>query len=329
MIKIFLRQKIDLAKHGQLMDTPQPAGEIFTPDNRTNLYYINDLYARVAEYVSYKMDKLHEIQVNITSGVWGGTYLIADERGKSLRRLWRLYCLVNLPQGTPLDKHENLEKLVEVYTKAFVDVFRPCGLDLQLKMWGGRLPYSNKIRPTITMHLEDKNDIVRWLRPIIVWNSATWEQSIIYDSVRLVKELKVNLNYDKGPTLTDAQEIKYLLQDVIITYHTLEGAHDPDFIEHAQPIIDDMKQTFLKGLFEEEEIKALYEKVLNNALVYGYEQTLQEHYGKHGLDVRKVEDWPVQKINFVPEGLQETLIPPIQNLFATFRSNLENGSGSK
>ncbi len=207
-----------------------------------------ELYGKVAVSVSSRMRQIHNIDVPITSGIWGGTYLIADPFGKSLRRIWRFYCIVNLPQNSPLDKHENLEKLVTVYFKTFVEAFLPYGLALDLKMWGGRLPHSNKKRPTITMHLEDANRKINWLRPIIVWNQAEWEQSIIYDSVRLVKELKDSLDIERGPVLTDPKTIKYLLQDVIITYRTLEKAHSPDFLEHAEPLIADLTQTFKSHL---------------------------------------------------------------------------------
>lgn len=66
-------------------------------------------------------------------------------------------------QNSPLDKHENLEKLVNVYFKTFAELFLPYGLALDLKMWGGRLPHSNKKRPTITMHLEDANRKINWV----------------------------------------------------------------------------------------------------------------------------------------------------------------------
>jgi hypothetical protein len=295
------------------MEAPKASGPVFTEDDCLNLYYVNELYGKVAECVSSRMNEFHNIDVPITSGVWGGTYLIADPQGKSLRRIWRLYCIVNLPQNSPLDKHENMEKLVTVYYKTLAEAFQPHGLALDLKMWGGRLPHSNKARPTITMHMEDANRKINWLRPIIVWNTATWEQSILYDSVRLVKELKDSLNLDRGPVLTDPKTIKYLLQDVIIT----------EFLEHAEPIIADMTQTFLEGLFDPLQIRDLYHKILENALVYGYEQTLADHYSKHGLDVTQVENWPVEKINFVPEELQAKLTPPIQDIFATFKSNLD------
>ena len=215
------------------MEAPKASGPVFTEDDCLNLYYLNELYGKVAVCVASRMRQTHNIDVPITSGVWGGTYLIADPCGKSLRRIWRLYCIVNLPQNSPLDKHENMEKLVSVYFKTFAEAFQPHGLELDLKMWGGRLPHSNKTRPTITMHLEDANRKINWLRPIIVWNQAEWEQSIIYDSVRLVKELKDSLDIERGPVLTDPKTIKYLLQDVVITYRTLEKAHSPEFLEHA------------------------------------------------------------------------------------------------
>ena len=305
------------------MEAPKASGPVFTKDNCLNLYYLNELYGKVAECVSSRMREMHSIDVPITSGVWGGTYLIADPQGKSLRRIWRLYCIVNLPQNSPLDKQENMEKLVAIYFKTFAEAFQPHGLLLDLKMWGGRLPHSNKTRPTITMHLEDANRKINWLRPIIIWNTATWEQSIIYDSVRLVKELKDSLNLDRGPVLTDPKTIKYLLQDVIITYRTLEKAHSPEFLEHAAPLIAEMTQTFLEGLFDPLQIRDLYHKILENALVYGYEKTLADHYAKYGLDVSQVEDWPVEKINWVPDELQAKLIPPIQDIFAIFKSNLD------
>ncbi len=56
--------------------------------------------------------------------------------------------------------------------------------------------------------------------------------------------------------------------------------------------------------------------------MYGYEQTLAAYYSKYGLDVTRVQDWPAEKINWVPEELQEKVIPPIQDIFATFKSNL-------
>ncbi len=110
---------------------------------------------------------------------------------------------------------------------------------------------------------------------------------------------------------------------MIITYRTLEQAHSLEFLEHAEPLIADMTQTFLEGLYDPLQIRGLYHKILENALVHGYEQTLAAYFSKYGLDVGQVQDWPAEKINWVPDELQAKLIPPIQNIFATFKSNLD------
>ncbi len=99
------------------MEAPQASGPVFTEDDCINLYYLNELYGKVAVSVSSRMRQIHNIDGPITSGIWGGTYLIADPFGKSLRRIWRFYCIVNLPQDSPLDKHENMEKLVSVSSR--------------------------------------------------------------------------------------------------------------------------------------------------------------------------------------------------------------------
>ena len=117
------------------MEAPKASGPVFTEDDCINLYYLNELYGKVAVSVSSRMRQIHNIDVPITSGIWDGTYLIADPLGKSLRRIWRLYCIVNLPQDTPLDKHENMEKLVSVYFKTFAEAFVSHGLALDLKIF--------------------------------------------------------------------------------------------------------------------------------------------------------------------------------------------------
>lgn len=301
----------------------QASGPIFTKDDRTNLYYLNELYGNIAKYVSQKMHDSFGFELPITSGVWGGTYLITDEDGKSKRRIWRYYCLINLPQNSPLDEHKNMEHLVGFYCQAFETAFKPYGLGLKLKMWGGRLPYSNATKPSLTMHLEDTSNYIRWLRTFFVWNTVTWEESVIHDMGRNIKVLKESLDLDRRPVSKETDETKFLLQDVIITYRTLEKACHPDFIEHAEPIIEEMTNRFLSGLVDPKLIQELYVKVYESALVYGFEQAMNAFYGKAGLDVRRIEDWPVEKINWVPDELKEKLIPSITDLFEGFRANLE------
>jgi hypothetical protein len=102
----------------------------------------------------------------------------------------------------------------------------------------------------------------------------------------------------------------------------VENACSSEFIEHAQPLIDEMVDHFLKGLFDPALIRELFFKVRKNELVRGFEGALHGPYSEAGLNIRRVEDWPVEKINWVPEELRKKLIPPIQNLFASFKTHL-------
>ena len=302
---------------------------IFSEDHRINLYYINELYQKIGEEAANRLKDAYGIPLEITSGIWGGTYLIAKPNGLSRRRIWRLYSIVNLPQNSPLDIHENFEKLIVIYADVYKEVFAVCDLELELKMWGGKLPHSNKVKPSITMHMEDNTGKIRWLRTFFIWNKASWEESIISDTVRIIKEYKPFFDLKRGPIKKNPKDLKYLLQDIIIIYRTLEGACSDDFKDHAAPIIEVMMQAFMDGLHDPERINELYKTVFNNALIYGFEETLEQPFKKEGLDIHTLENWPVEKINWIPEELKQKLVPPIQNLFKGFKEELEANRGLK
>ena len=305
-----------------MKDYPQASVSVFSEDHLINLYYLNELYGNIAAHVSREMLEDFQLDIPISSGIWGGTYLIADKTGKSRRRIWRLYSIVNLPQNSPLDKKENLERLIALYSKAYSDAFKPFGLELDLKMWGGTLPFSCLKKPSFTMHMEDATERVRWMRAFFVWNHVPWEESIIYDTVRIIKEYKAYFDLKKGPVVKDSKDIKYILQDIIIIYRTLEKALTGDFVEHAEPVIQELMGRFMEGLHKPKLINELYQKVFENALIYGFEEGLHLHFSKADLNIQEVEKWPVEKINWVPESLKEKLIPPIKELFSGFKSNL-------
>ena len=311
-----------------MTDLLKASGPVFSEDHLINLYYIQELYQNIAAHASRRMLEEYQIDVPITSGIWGGTYLIADPDGKAKRRIWRLYSIVNLPQRSPLDTRDNLDRLIDIYHRAYISAFEPYGLELSLKMWGGTLPYSCRKKPSFTMHMEDATGRVKWLRAFFIWNHVPWEESIIYDVVRIIKEYKEFFDLRKGPVNKDPKDIKFLLQDIIIIYRTLENALNPDFIEHAEPIIQELMEKFMVGLFEPKAIMDLYEKVFKNALIYGFEEALADPFRQAGLNIQAVEEWPQDKINWVPEVLKEKLIPPVQALFASFKANLEKNKTS-
>lgn len=252
--------------------------------------------------------------------------MVGLDDGQAKTQVARLYSIVNLPQNTLLDRTENFECLMEIYQQTFCSIFKRYGLNLVDPRWGEAIPYSNKERPTTALQLWDTTGRASFVRAFFVWNEATWEESIIYDMIRNIKVLKELLNIRTRPPKKESAEIKFLLQDVLITYFTLQAALTPDFVEHAEPIIKDLFDQFIQGMHSEQTIEEQYHKVYSNALVYGFEEALLIPYKKSGLDVRYVEDWPVEKINFVPDELKEKLVPALQAPWKKFRANLEKQS---
>ena len=212
---------------------------LIEPDNKINLFYLHETFRSLAGVVSDRLREERGIDIPITSGMWGGSYLIADDYGKARTNVVRLYCLINLPQGTPLDDKKNFEHLIEIYHRTFRNTFLAYNLDFVDPQWGEPVPYSNRIRPTTTLQMWDKSQRVKFLRAFFVWNTATWEESVIYDAIRNIKQLKELLDLNQRPGRKEPQELKFLLQDILITYFTLYPALSEDFVEHAEPIIQE------------------------------------------------------------------------------------------
>jgi hypothetical protein len=300
----------------------KPIGPLFRAEKYLNLFVLNNIYRQVARSAYTQFSSSEAKSEEVSSGIWGGTYLIADESGFAKNKIQRMYCIVNLPQEKSFDDKEELKRFMELYYEISSNAFRPLGLDFKLEGWGDTLPYSNQAKPSLIMHLSEANRRVRLLRIFFIFNSAIWEESIIYDSIRNLKVLKELLNIDSRPIKKDSEELKFLMQDVIIVYRTLQKALHPDFIEHAEPTIKELIKHYLAGLYDADLIWELYLKVFNSAIVYGLEETLAESYMKVGLDIHTFEDWPIDKINWVPDDLKNKLIPPIQELFRGFQENL-------
>ncbi len=302
-------------------------GNLYPKDNRINLYYFHNLLKVIGESVSLQMKQEHKINIPITAGMWGGSYMVANDDGQAKTNVRRLYSIVNLPQSSPLSKVENFECLMEIYQQTFHTTFKRYGLNLVDPRWGESIPYSNRIKPTTALQMWDKTGKANFIRAFFVWNEATWEESIIYDMIRNVKVLKELLNIDVRPPKKESSELKFLLQDVLITYFTLYSALTPDFVEHAKPIIKNLFNQFVSGMKSDEAIEEQYHKVYSNALVYGFEEALRIPYSKENLDVRKVEDWPADKINHVPNELKEKLVPALQAPWKKFQANLKTKYG--
>ncbi|NIY18610.1 MAG: hypothetical protein GWM98_29015 [Nitrospinaceae bacterium] len=300
---------------------------LFAGEHRVNLYYLHEMFRHTAQMVRDRLQAETGIDVPITAGMWGGSYLVADNLGVSRTNVVRLYSLVSLPQNTPLDEPDNFEKLMEIYRDTLIANCGKYQMRLVDPRWGEKVPCTNRIRPTTTLQMWDASRRVKFVRAFFVWNRATWAESIIYDAIRNIKQIKELLDIDHRPQKKAPDELKFMLQDVLIIYFTLKPALTPDFAEHAEPLIKKLFDQFIGGLHDPERIEELYHMVHSNALVYGYEEALEEPYRQEGLNIHQIEDWPVEKINFVPQELKDKLIPYLEGTFERFRKNLA-GVGS-
>lgn len=288
---------------------PKLPERLFSEDGRINLYYLHEAFKGVAELVSIRLKQNAQIDVPLSGGMWGGSYLVADDNGRARTNVVRLYNIVSLPRNGPLEDGSLFEQMMEIYHQTAKSAFKNYGLDFIDPQWGEPIPYTNQIKPTTTLQMWDATKRVKYHRAFFVWNSAPWEESIVYDAVRNIKALKELLDVNRRPGKKTADEMKFLLQDVLVTYFTLLPALTPDFAEHAKPIIKELLDHFLKGMRDEELVENQFHKVYSNALVYGYEEALEGPYKQDGLDIQQVETWPVEKINWVPRKLKETLCP--------------------
>ena len=158
-------------------------GNLYPEGNRINLYYLHNLFKVIGESVSLQMKQQHKVSVPITSGMWGGTYMVALDDGQAKTNVVRLYSIVNLPQNSPLDRIENFECLMETYQQTVCTTFKRYGLNLVDPRWGESIPYSNNERPTTALQMWDTAGKAKFVRAFFVWNEATWE-AVSYTHLR-------------------------------------------------------------------------------------------------------------------------------------------------
>lgn len=309
-----------------MSEIPKLPERLYHDDGKFNLCHLHELYKALAHKVSLQISGELQEEITITSGMWGGSYLVANEEGKAHSNVVRLYSLVNLPLNTSLDKKENFERLMVLYHQSFSNTFASYNLHFVDPQWGEPIPYTNSKRPTTALQMWEKNNKVKFLRAFYVWNNVPWEDSIIYDTIRNIKVIKEMLDMNVRPVKRPPEEYKFLLQDVLIIYYTLHGALSPDFLEHAEPIMKELLDKFLGGLHDPEIIEELYLNLYSNAIVYGLEEALEEPYKKAGLDILNVENWPIEKINWVPKELRENLGCSLKEVFSSFKTNLEKNN---
>ena len=305
-----------------MSETPKLPERLLHDDGKFNLYYLNEIYKTIAYKVSIQLSEELQEEIKITAGIWGGQYLIANDEGKARTNIARLYSLVNLPQNSLLYKKENFERLVISYHQVTSNSFSNYDLHLVDPKWGQRIPYTNKKRPTTVLQMWEKNNKLKFFRAFYVWNNVPWEDSVIYDTIRNIKVVKELLDISRRPVKRPTDEYKFLLQDVLIIYYTLHNALTLDFREHAEPIMSELLKNFLNGMHDPEIIEEQYLNLYSNAIVHGLEEALEGPYKKEGLDIKNVENWPEEKINWVPKELKKSVGRSLTEKFVGFKNKL-------
>ena len=309
-----------------MSEAPKLPERLFHDDGKFNLYHLNELYKALAHKISLEISEELQEEITITSGMWGGQYLIANEEGKARTNVVRLYCLVNLPQNTQLDKKENFERLMILYHQNLSNTFATYNLHFVNPRWGKPIPYTNQQRPTTVLQMWEKYNKVKFIRAFYVWNNVPWEDSVIYDTIRNIKVIKELLDINRRPVKRPTDEYKFLLQDVLIVYYTLHGALTPGFREHAEPIMTELLEKFLNGMHDPEIIEEQYLNLYSNAIVHGLEEAMEGPYKRAGLDILSIENWPVEKINWVPQELKENVGRSLTEKFSSFKKNLKKNN---
>src|SRR5438105_7309760 len=238
---------------------PTASGPVFAPDGRANSLYLNELFDAVAKETSTRLHRRYGADIQLTGGLWGGSWYFADERGYTRARFRRLYGLLCVPQNRGLEDPGNLKLMFKVYASALADAFEPYGIALGDANGGDIIGYSNRIRPTLDFQMWDANKKIDYIRCFFSYNAATWEEAYLYDTVRLIKQTKEVLdkkNLAEPPHL-EGMAVRFQLQDIVILYHTLKPALSEQTVAVARPLVERITSRFAQGMNDEDEMRRL------------------------------------------------------------------------
>jgi hypothetical protein len=304
---------------------PAASGPVFSADGRVNAVYAGELFDAIARETTSRLKRRYRVDVPLSGGLWGGSWYFADEQGYTRARFRRLYSLVCVPQIPALNDVDNYEQVFQQYSKVIAEAFDPFGIALRMPQYGESIPYSNRLRPTLSFQIWDWNQKIEYVRSFFVYNSASWEEAYLYDTVRLIKQAKEALDSKATgePPRLEGMPARNQLQDIVILYSTLEPAMSEEAKAAAAPIVGRIKTRFSQGINDENEMNAINAEAFRMGMIYMFEDAIREDFEKEGLDITKIEEWPISRINRVPEGIKAKLLPALQGVFQGFREHLK------
>jgi hypothetical protein len=304
---------------------PTASGPVFSPDGRANSLYLHELFDAIARETSARLHRRYRADVPLTGGLWGGSWYFADELGYTRARFRRLYSLVCVPQVPSLNDAENYNIVFWQYSKVMGEAFTAYGIALEDAQWGESIPYSNRLRPLISLQMWDANKKIDFIRCFFSYNSAEWEEAYLYETVRLIQQTKEALDNRAmaEPPRLEGMAVRFQLQDIVILYSTLEPALSEEAKAFVGAIVSRIKKRFAEGMNDEDEMRAINAEAFEKGIIYAYEDAIREDFAREGLDITKIEEWPVERINRVPESLKAKLVPALKAIFNGFRKQLK------
>ncbi len=304
---------------------PTTTGPLFNSKGRVNALYLLELFDAIARETSARLRRKYGVEVPLTGGLWGGSWCFADELGYTRTRFRRLYSLVCVPQIPALEDADNYNLVFWHYSQVLAESFAPYGITLEGARWGERIEYSNRRRPTIALQMWDANKKIDFVRCFFGYNSAEWEEAYLYETLRHIKQTKEALDSRTvlAPPPMEGMGLRFQLQDIVILFSTLEPALSEKAKAFGSPLVERIKTRFEQGWHDEDEMHAMNAEAFKHGLIYDFEDAIREDFRREGLDIARVEDWPVERINRVPASLKAKLVPPLKAVFQGFRENLQ------
>jgi hypothetical protein len=72
-----------------MSEIPKLPERLLHDNGKFNLYYLNEIYKTLAYKVSTQLSSELQEEIVITSGIWGGQYLIANDEGKAQTKYYQ------------------------------------------------------------------------------------------------------------------------------------------------------------------------------------------------------------------------------------------------
>jgi len=215
-----------------------------------------------------------------------------------------------------------LDGMLRWYIEQTKEVFGVFGIDLEEVGRKEVLPCSNKMLPSIGVALVDRSRRVDFVKLLFVQNQAEWEISIVHDAVRNVKQvgqiLDRRMKDESGKFVS-----KFVIQDILTIRETLKPCLDSEYLDKTNSMFSELRNGFIQRRLRPEFVWELERGGFFHDFVMICEGILRRYYEPEQLNIREIEEWPAEKINWVPRELARKAGGALVRRVRGFRDEIE------